>query len=205
MRPTGSTTSRDTTMRPEAASEAALKRSIRAQAEERGVPPDLVERLLGSACYEPATGCLNWTRALTADGYASLRWTGKVIYGHHAAFQIGHGELPPGHRVRRHLCGNRRCINPSHLTSGTQVDNAADAKRHGTLRGRWRRYLSGREIGEVRGLLLLGHSAPQIRKDMNFSLWTIQQVKAGRAGKRGDDEFNAAVDELQGLTGVAGL
>ena len=42
------------------------------------------------------------------------------------------GPKPDPTLVMRHLCGNTRCCNPFHLIWGTEKENAADRKVHGT-------------------------------------------------------------------------
>ena len=57
----------------------------------------------------------------------------------HTASWEAHNAMPvPPDMVVRHICDNRRCVNPFHQTVGTQVDNARDRsnrtriKRRGT-------------------------------------------------------------------------
>ncbi len=38
-------------------------------------------------------------------------------------------------KVIRHLCGNKACVQPSHLKLGTKSENAQDRRTHGTQRG----------------------------------------------------------------------
>ena len=38
-------------------------------------------------------------------------------------------------KVIRHLCGNRACIQPSHLKLGTRLENERDKRTHGTQLG----------------------------------------------------------------------
>ena len=75
-----------------------------------------------------------------------------------------HGPKPPGMGVR-HLCGNSRCINPEHLTYGTQAENCDDTSRMGRtgnrkltddnvvdIRSRYTRGTGGSNRGNMREL-----------------------------------------------------
>lgn len=45
-----------------------------------------------------------------------------------------HGPAAPGQQAA-HRCGNKLCVNPNHLYWADPIENMADAKRHGTLKG----------------------------------------------------------------------
>ena len=67
------------------------------------------------------------------------------------------GPRPHRNHVMRHLCGNRRCCNPNHLAWGTQKENAADRKIHGTEPDRkgsknGRAYLTEKQVSEIKRL-----------------------------------------------------
>jgi HNH endonuclease len=47
-----------------------------------------------------------------------------------------HGRPPSTKHGALHSCGNGRCVNPQHIYWGTQKQNMADAKRHGTFKVR---------------------------------------------------------------------
>jgi hypothetical protein len=59
---------------------------------------------------DPQTGCWNWNRRLTDDGYGS--WKGTTA--HRVMYERKYGPIPPGHDGH-HTCENRRCVNPDHI------------------------------------------------------------------------------------------
>jgi hypothetical protein len=74
--------------------------------------PDLsgfaLKRLLDSAHIGP--GCWPWKHALK-DGYGRFNGT----YAHRASLMLHGTPIPTGGHVH-HICQNRACINPDHLT-----------------------------------------------------------------------------------------
>lgn len=80
--------------------------------------------------------CWPWTAGKSGVGYGQFETPGRVKVGAHLlACELALGELPGG-RVTRHACDNPGCVNPGHLTFGTQAENMADASRRGRLGNR---------------------------------------------------------------------
>lgn len=67
---------------------------------------------------ERENGCIEWTGAVSADGYGQMRLGpadgGRLIYTHRWSYEYYVGPIPDG-LVIDHLCRNRRCVNPAHL------------------------------------------------------------------------------------------
>lgn len=53
---------------------------------------------------------------------------GKQVYAYQLIYWAGNALIPSSEDVVRHKCHNRRCINPLHLTHGTQLDNVNDTQ-----------------------------------------------------------------------------
>jgi hypothetical protein len=69
------------------------------------------------------TGCWNWDRCLSKDGYG--RYDSQIT-SHRASFLYFKGEIPK-HMEIDHICKNRRCMKPKHLrlvTHQTNMDRA---------------------------------------------------------------------------------
>jgi len=112
-------------------------------------------------------------------GYGQLRWRGRRIKAHRAAYTEYVGPIPEGMSVL-HSCDNPGCINHEHFFLGAQVDNMADM----TAKGR-------RAIGRQNGAAKLTEvQIPAIRADRRasraiaaaygVSQRTILQIKRGQ-------------------------
>jgi hypothetical protein len=80
--------------------------------------------------------CWIWTGARKGRDaeYGKFRdWS-----AHRYAYEMHRGPIPDGLMVR-HMCGNKRCVNPDHLELGTAQDNFKD------------RYALGERTGGVGG------------------------------------------------------
>jgi hypothetical protein len=87
--------------------------------------------------YVSADGCWLWTAGKFAGGYGQFHlWrelSGKIVndYAHRVAYVLHTGEDIPVGAVVMHSCDVPACVNPAHLTLGTQADNVHDAVRKG--------------------------------------------------------------------------
>ena len=77
-----------------------------------------------------ASGCWNWTKALTHNGYGRSAIKTKEIRAHRLSYQTFVGQIPPGMQVC-HRCDNRKCVNPDHLFVSDQLGNMRDMIQKG--------------------------------------------------------------------------
>lgn len=86
--------------------------------------------------------CWPWTGGLTRQGYARFS-IGRIWYrASRVALTIVHGPLPEPLLDVLHRCDNPACVRPSHLFTGTHLENIHDM----VAKGRYgRRNLSGEE------------------------------------------------------------
>lgn len=83
--------------------------------------------------HNPDAGpCWVWTRGCYPDGYPQFSVRLKSLRGGILGFILGGGTFENGLVVRHVACRNKKCVNPSHLRSGTQQDNIDDRSRDGT-------------------------------------------------------------------------
>lgn len=70
---------------------------------------------------DPLTGCWNWRRAVSSR-YGVSYFDGKRTSAHRAVYlSLGH-TIPPGHELH-HICKNKICVNPAHLTPMSILDH----------------------------------------------------------------------------------
>lgn len=73
------------------------------------------------------SGCHEWQKSCSSAGYAQKTINGKYWSLHRYVYQLKDPTLCATDVVR-HLCHNRKCINPSHLEKGSHADNWNDSK-----------------------------------------------------------------------------
>lgn len=92
--------------------------------------PDLKQRFFAKV-YKDGSNCWHWIGA-TAGDYG--RFNG--VSAHEVSWWLaGNASVPKG-QVLMHSCDNGLCVNPKHLSVGSQAKNLRDAARKGTLVGR---------------------------------------------------------------------
>lgn len=76
------------------------------------------------------TKCWCWKGYIHGDGYGVIVVLKKGVLAHRKAWEIWVGPIENDLRVL-HKCDNRRCVNPSHLFLGTDIDNVNDRDQKG--------------------------------------------------------------------------
>ncbi len=75
--------------------------------------------------------CWVWAARRNEDGYGQFWFDGSMGRAHRFSWSLHNGmEIPEGLQVM-HSCDNPPCVNPDHLSLGTNVENQADSYRKG--------------------------------------------------------------------------
>lgn len=76
-------------------------------------------------CEISPSGCWNWTRRLSRDGYPAVRIAKRDRQVHRLALEAKVGAVL-GSQAAHHTCANTRCVNPDHLQPVTHAENNAE-------------------------------------------------------------------------------
>lgn len=131
---------------------------------------------------DPVTGCRLWQKGLSGEGYGVLSIRGRLVLAHRAAYALAYGEEPPPGKMVLHECGVRRCLEPTHLYAGDGVENAGDARRHGTQPARekhWAAKLTEQQAREVHRRYGAGELAKTIAEDYGVSKAAVNNIAFG--------------------------
>lgn len=123
---------------------------------------------------DSVTNCWVWTGAKRGK-YGIFRLHDKVESAHRASYQL-HCEAIPKDMVIRHVCDNTLCVNPAHLTIGTNQENYDDR----TLRFRFNCKLNGEQVLEIYNSTI---SNDVLANRYNVGIDAIKRIKNGKAWK----------------------
>lgn len=151
-------------------------------------PTHLAKRLANGLAAAPDNGCWEWKRVRNQHGYGQLRVDGRMVYAHRLAYELGKGQIHDGLHVL-HKCDNPRCINPEHLSLGTQSQNMKECSERGRAHipkpekpGETNPAAKLRDVDvrSIRRLLVSGWTQREIAERFNVSQQTISNIKSGK-------------------------
>jgi len=124
--------------------------------------------------------CWNWQGAKTGKGYGVIQEAGKgsrLLLAHRVSHEIHKGPVPDGLLVL-HSCDNRLCVNPAHLSAGTQSQNILDAFARG-------RKVSGAKLSadQVKAIRVSAASHRALAAEYGCARSLVQRIKSGAARK----------------------
>lgn len=134
--------------------------------------------------------CWLWTGAVSRAGYGNF-WTGSYYtHAHRAAYMLAHGPIPKG-TVIMHKCDCARCVNPSHLLRGTQLENIRDMIAKGRrgytgLKGERnpKSKLTREEVHQIRQEFKKGQTRAELARTYSVNWTTINRIVKRRYWRR---------------------
>ena len=119
--------------------------------------------------------CWVWTGYCTIKGYGRTFWEGRNRGTHRIAYSLVYGQIGDGMNVL-HRCDNPPCCNPSHLFTGTQLENNVDKKIKGrsyrpTAERNPKAKLTWEDVREIRRLYQIG--TPRIELARMYGITTV--------------------------------
>lgn len=136
----------------------------------------LAERLIQRINFRgPAQGhlgrCWLWTGTLVT-GYGQISYGGKLLLAHREMWLLVHKKKRAKNVL--HKCDVTMCVRPSHLYSGTQIDNMRDRAERAP------KQLSRKNIREIRLLLKADVPSHRVAKKFGVAEATISNIKTGK-------------------------
>jgi hypothetical protein len=143
-----------------------------------------VNRFLEKVDYNfNENGCLEWIGSLTDKAYGLFSYNGKTVKAHRFSYELFYEKIPEG-MVVMHSCDNPKCVNPNHLSLGTQEDNIRDMinknrdnKAKGSAVGNSK--LTEDQVKEIKNKINSGMKQRDIAKEYKVAPNTISNIKNG--------------------------
>jgi hypothetical protein len=129
--------------------------------------------------------CLIWPFSCCTPGYGQCYADGRSQMAHRYMCILVHGEPPKDHETA-HSCGNRRCVNPRHLSWKTKTDNQLDRNSQGTSKthiGRW--VLTPKQVAAIRKSKA---KSPVLAARYGVTESNIRLIRAGKIWRTGKYE-----------------
>ncbi len=105
------------------------------------------------------TGCHLWEGSISPNGYGIVNFYGKTQSAHRHAWEEANGEIPEGLNIL-HSCDVKNCINPEHMSLGSQQQNMDDKVARGRINKnpRERRKVTPEEVVAMANMYSAGSS-----------------------------------------------
>ncbi|AGQ28779.1 hypothetical protein M495_14520 [Serratia liquefaciens ATCC 27592] len=135
--------------------------------------------------------CVVWTGSKNTAGYGKIIVKGEMILAHRFAYCVAVGltlkEIDG--LVIRHRCDNPSCINPTHLETGTPMDNVMDRVARGRSASgecNGKAKLSVEQIEEILAIYIPRHKefgGTALGKKFGVCQTTISKIVLGKRWK----------------------
>jgi hypothetical protein len=123
----------------------------------------------------PFGGCWMWMLSRGSHGYGNASTpTARVTTAHRASYEAFKGPIPAGMLVQ-HSCDNRWCVNPDHLSLGTDATNALDKQ----IKGRAAKKLKPGDVLAIRRRIADGIPMSRVADEFGVDAALVQRINSG--------------------------
>ena len=144
----------------------------------RGKLTKFIEEIVASDYF--AEGCMQWPFGRGGTGYSAMGGGHKVS---RIICKMVYGEPESNDLQAAHSCGDRNCVNPSHLRWASQSENESDKVEHGRSnrgsRGGGAK-LREDQVLEIRSRLRKGETRKSLAEEYGVAGPTISDIRSGR-------------------------
>lgn len=142
--------------------------------------PDALARFVSKVAAPDVRGCRNWTGTRNKWGYGYFWLNGKMRRAHKVAWETVNGPVPDGALIM-HRCDNPACVNPDHLSLGSQQDNNDDMQRKGRNRQpQGERHGSARlTADDVQIIRRSQEQSSVLARQFGVSYYTVRKIRLG--------------------------
>lgn len=109
-------------------------------------------------------------------GHRTIVVNGKIVRAHRIAWELANGRRVPRGLVVMHSCDNPACVNPAHLSVGTQKQNLHDSIRKGRYNTWGLQKLNAKQVREIRARAKAGERQKAIAKDYGIARNTVSAI-----------------------------
>jgi len=128
--------------------------------------------------------CWEFTKHLYSNGYGMFNISYRSVLAHRLSYMIHYGKIPDN-KIIMHSCDNRKCVNPFHLSAGTQSENVQDMLSKGRDNfskgtNHFRCKLDDNQIKEIIDARKKGIPGKELSEKYNVSCPQIYRVANGK-------------------------
>lgn len=143
----------------------------------------ILERIMPKVAIA-SDGCWEWFGARDNHGYGVI-WdqrTGRNRHVTRVVWELAWGVTLPDETEVCHTCDHPPCVRPTHLFTGTHLDNFADARRKGRIRRGegipWAK-LTEADVREIRRRKEAGETQTAIAKAFGVRQSSVSDIVRG--------------------------
>lgn len=126
-------------------------------------------------------GCIEYTGKLDKYGYGQCEFKRQHLSAHRLSYFLHYKQDPYSLHVC-HSCDNRKCVNPKHLSLGTNKDNASDRNSKG--RNNSIKKVNKQVLKTILKMQKDGLSDRDISKELNLHHTTIKRHSSRRVDNK---------------------